>query len=54
MARSMQALAVGREFAEGADMAGGHLSIAVKLLARCRETLELLLAGADDAFANLG
>src|ERR1700687_646657 len=49
-----QALAVGGKFAEGADVAGGHLSVAVEFFAGSRETLQLLLAGADDAFANRG
>jgi hypothetical protein len=39
-----QAFAVGGEFAEGADVARGHLRIAVELLAGGSEAFELLLA----------
>ena len=49
-----QALAIGRQFAERADVAGGHLGVAVKFFAGSRETPQLLLAGADDAFPNRG
>jgi hypothetical protein len=48
-----QAFAIGGEFAEGADVAGRHLRIAVDLLAGRGEALELLLAGAHDPLANL-
>jgi hypothetical protein len=47
-----QTLTVGGEFTEGADMAGRHLGVAVDLFAGGGEALELLLAGADHAFAN--
>src|ERR1700722_13066205 len=38
-----QTLTVGGEFTEGADVAGGHLGVAVDLFARGGEALELLL-----------
>ena len=49
-----QAFAVEGEFAEGADVSGGHLGVAVEFFAESRETLQLLLAGTDDEFANNG
>src|ERR1700687_3402654 len=49
-----QALAVRREFAEGADVSGRHLSVAVELFAGGGETFQLLAAGANDALANRG
>src|ERR1022692_931758 len=45
---------MGGEFAEGADVAGGHLGIAVEFFAGRGEAFQLLLARADHAVANLG
>jgi hypothetical protein len=49
-----EAFAVGGEFAVGADVAGGHLGVAVEFFAGTGEAGDLLLAGADDAFTNFG
>jgi hypothetical protein len=49
-----QAFAIGGERAGDADVAGGHLGVAVQLFFRRGEAFELFLAGANDAVANLG
>src|SRR5205085_5171218 len=48
-----QALAFGREVAEGADLARTHLRIRVNTLARGREAVELRLACAHHALQYL-
>jgi hypothetical protein len=49
--RVLAAFAINRERAGCADVAGGHLGV---FLAGRGEAVELLLAGANDAVANLG
>src|SRR5579863_3600259 len=50
-----QALAVGRELAEDADMAGSHLGVAVDLVAGSGgKPLQLGFPGPDHAFAHRG
>src|SRR6202034_1123617 len=49
-----EAFAVSGQFAEGADVARGHLGVAVYLFARGSETCQLFLPGLHDAPADLG
>jgi len=51
---TFQALAIRRQFAESAGVAGRHLGVAVELLAGGSKTFQLCVARVHRAVANLG